>query len=327
VLYLIAAQTVRELPREQLAADREVQARLSRRAGFVAIEGFSITGEQAMSRRIARQSGFTLVELLVSIAVTGVLAALLLPAVQSARASARRIQCGNQLRQLGLGLHLYHDAHACFPPGAYIMGPSFAIQSGWGWGAMIFPHIEENDFYQQLDFGQGTAVGTNLPLIATSVSIWRCPSEISPEIISASPSNTPPFNLATGNYCGSAGILNSMSRVKISDICDGTSKTLLAGERMDQLGLNGTLPFTSSWCGDVAFQDAYASTSVPYLTASRGHPLNASPFDPNCFGSYHMGGANFVLADGSLRFINDNISLSVYVALGTICKQDVVVWP
>ncbi len=280
-----------------------------------------------MPRGTVRQSGFTLIELLVVVAVIGVLAALLMPAVQSARASARRMTCGNQLRQLGLGLHLYHDAHACFPPGSYILGPSFSVQTGWGWGAMIFPHIEENDFYRQLNFGQGTAVGTNLPLIARSVPIWRCPSEISPEIISATPSNTPPFSLATGNYCGSSGILGAMSHVNIGAICDGTSKTLLAGERIDQPGLNGTLAFTSSWCGDVAFPDAYASTSVPYLTPSQLHPINRSFSDPNCFGSYHTGGANFVLADGSLRFLNESIDVNVYVALGTICNRDVVVLP
>jgi prepilin-type N-terminal cleavage/methylation domain-containing protein/prepilin-type processing-associated H-X9-DG protein len=280
-----------------------------------------------MSRRVTRHSGFTLVELLVAIAVIGMLAALLMPAVQSARASACRMQCGSQLRQLGLGLHLYHDAHGCFPPGAYIMGPSFAIQSGWGWGAMIFPHIEENDFCQQLNFGRGTAVGTNLSLIATSVPIWRCPSEISPAIIGATPGNTPPFKIATGNYCGSGGILFGMSRVKIENICDGTSKTLLAGERIDQPGLNGTVPFTSTWCGEVAFQDAYASTAVPYLTPSRLHPLNISSSDSNCFGSYHTGGANFVLADGSLRFLSDSIDLNVYVDLGTICNHDIVVLP
>src|SRR4029077_10454793 len=92
-------------------------------------------------RRSAVRAGFTLIELLVSIAILAVLVALLMPAVQSVRASARRLQCKNQLRQLGLALHMYHDTHLCFPAGSYVMGPSNTIQSGWGWGAMILPSI------------------------------------------------------------------------------------------------------------------------------------------------------------------------------------------
>src|SRR4029077_5854653 len=114
-----------------------------------------------MSRRRARQTGFTLIELLVSLAIIGVLVALLMPAVQSARASARRIICQNQLPQLGLALPNYHDTHACFPPGSYVKGPSSPIQSGWGWGAMILPSIEQGALYQQINFGKGTAVGSN----------------------------------------------------------------------------------------------------------------------------------------------------------------------
>jgi len=280
-----------------------------------------------MPRQIARQTGFTLIELLVAMAVIGVLVALLMPAVQSARASARRIMCANQLRQLGLGLHLYHDAHTCFPPGAYLMGSSFPIQTGWGWGAMILPSIEQSALYDSINFGSGTAVGNNLQLIATPIASWRCPSEVGPDQLIGVPATHPPFDLASGNYCGSAGVLTAMSCMTISKICDGTSKTFLLGERVVQTGSNGSLPFTSAWCGDVAFQDGYESTAVPYLLASRLFPLNGSLSNPNCFGSRHTGGANFVMADGSLHFVNDSIDGQVYQALGTACGHEVVSFP
>ena len=270
-----------------------------------------------MAARPLHRTGFTLVEVLVAVAVIGILTALLLPAVQSARASARRVMCGNQLRQMGLALHLYHDSHLCFPPGSYVMGPSFPMQSGWGWGAMILPALEQQSLHNQIDFRSGTAVGNNLALIATSIPPWRCPSEIAADQIEAFPLDHSPFLLASGNYCGSEGVLAAMSRVRIGDIRDGTSRTLMLGERMVQSGENGTLPFSSAWCGQVAFADVYEYRSVPHLFPSRMHPINASPADALCFGGRHAGGANFVFADGSERFLNENIDGNVFESLGT----------
>jgi len=270
-----------------------------------------------MTARSHHRTGFTLIEVLVAVAVIGILTALLLPAVQSARASARRVMCANQLRQLGLALHLYHDSQLCYPPGSYVMGPSFPMQTGWGWGAMILPDVEQHSTYDQVDFGKGTAMGNNLPLIARSISLWRCPSEIAPDQIEAFPLDYPPFLLAAGNYCGSEGVLASMSRVRISDIRDGTSRTLMLGERMVQPGENGSLPFTSAWCGQVAFADVYEYRSVPHLFPSRMHPINASPADALCFGGRHAGGANFIFADGSGRFLNESMDGNVFESLGT----------
>jgi prepilin-type N-terminal cleavage/methylation domain-containing protein/prepilin-type processing-associated H-X9-DG protein len=277
--------------------------------------------------RIHQRGGFTLIELLVSIAILGVLCALLMPAVQSARASARRLQCKNQLRQMGLGLHLYHDSHRCFPAGSYIMGPNFPIQSGWGWGTMILPYIDRADLYSLLDLGQRNATGSNLALIATADRFWLCPSDFGPEVVQGVPVNDPPYVLASGNYCGSQGILSPMSCIRIDQIRDGTSKTFLAGERIVQPGTNGSLPYTSAWCGTVAFATEYDSCSIPDLLPNRNHSLNLSETDPNCFGSRHLGGANFVLADGSMQFINNSIDVNVYEALGTINGGEVVALP
>ena len=123
-----------------------------------------------MQRQPRHAAGFTLIELLVTLAIIAVLIALLLPAVQSARASARRAQCQNHLRQLGLALHNYHDTHLVFPPGSYVLGSASPVQSGWGWGAMILPYLDQSPLYQRIDFNIGTAVGGNLDLIATRFS-------------------------------------------------------------------------------------------------------------------------------------------------------------
>jgi prepilin-type N-terminal cleavage/methylation domain-containing protein/prepilin-type processing-associated H-X9-DG protein len=280
-----------------------------------------------MSRQRTGKTGFTLIELLVAIAIIGVLMALLMPAVQAARESARRMNCRNQLRQLGLALHNYHDSRLCFPPGSYIMGPSFPIQSGWGWGAMILPGVEQNALYDQINFSRGTAVGGNLALIGMPIPLWRCPSEVSGDQIHVVPLDHPPFDLAAGNFCGSAGVLSAMSRTRMADIIDGASQTLLVGERLVQPGLNGTQPHTSAWCGEVAFADGYEYRSVPYIRTDRRHPINESETSTLCFGSRHPGGANFVMADGSCHFLNDDMDAVLFEALGTANGREVVEFP
>lgn len=281
-----------------------------------------------MNRPMARQkSGFTLIELLVAIAIIGVLVALLTPAVQAARESARRMTCRNQLRQLGMALQGYHASHDCFPPGSIVMGPGFPTLSGWGWGAMVLPGVEQQGVYEQIDFKRGTAVGGNLALIARPIPLWRCPSDASPDAIKVLQSSHQQFDLASGNYCGSEGILDTISCVRMSDIRDGASNTLLLGERLVQIGLDGTLPHSSAWCGQVAFSDGYEWRSLPHLSARAGQPINASELDPLCFGSRHAGGANFALADGSVVFLSQNIDGAVFEALGTASGREVVEVP
>jgi prepilin-type N-terminal cleavage/methylation domain-containing protein/prepilin-type processing-associated H-X9-DG protein len=275
-----------------------------------------------MSLQPDRRAAFTLLELLVGIVIVALLLALLLPAVQASRNTARRTICKNQLRQLAQGLHSYHDVHRCFPPGSYVMGPSFPIQSGWGWGAMVLPHVELAALHRQIDFGLRTGDLPNLERIALPIPLFRCPCEIAPESITCAPTDAPPYLLASGNYCGSEGVLSAMSQIRITDITDGTTTTLMLGERIVQA--EGPLPFTSAWCGQVAFDDAYDLRSVPYLSPNPDHPLNGSLNDPACFGSRHRKGANFALADGSVVYLGDDIDLAVFTALGTASGGEAV---
>jgi prepilin-type processing-associated H-X9-DG protein len=182
---------------------------------------------------------------------------------------------------------------------------------------MLLPFIEQNAVYEQINFGLGTGLGGNLPLIATPIAAFRCPSEICAESISCMPLDDSPFKLASGNYCGSEGVLSAMSSVRIAQITDGTSQTLMLGERPVQPGGPTSLPFTSAWCGQVAFADEYDLRSVPYLQPEANHPINGSLTDPLCFGSRHPLGANFVLVDGSCVFLNNCIDGQVFTALGT----------
>src|SRR5690349_8266006 len=146
--------------------------------------------------------GFTLVEMLVSLAIIGVLLALILPAVQQSRAAARRAACTNHLRQLCLALHNYHDLHQVLPAGSYVRGPSFPTESGWGWGAMILPYVDQAPLNNRIDFNVGTAVGSNRAIIGKQVRLWSCPADAAMDQISVSLPGYPDVEVATGNYCG-----------------------------------------------------------------------------------------------------------------------------
>ena len=262
-------------------------------------------------------AGFTLIELLAAIAIIGVLIAVLLPAVQSSREAVRRVQCQNQLRQLGLALHNYHDRHSHFPAGSYVRGPAFPTLSGWGWGAMILPSLEQSALYSQIDFSTGTAVGINESVLATPLSVWRCPADMAGERMTINPVGRPSIEIASGNYCGVEGLLREMSSLRMADVTDGTSQTLLLGERIVDVSINNSLPHTSGWFGQLAYVDGYEYRSVPHIPALKAFPINGSQSGSEHFSSRHPGGAFFCFADGSGRFLSENIDGIIFEALGT----------
>jgi len=127
--------------------------------------------------------GFTLIELLVVISIIGVLVALLLPAVQSAREAARRAQCVNNLQQIGIALHNYHDAISTFPPGYidYQNNPNYTpdldMGPGWGWAAMSLPYLEQQPLYNAINFSLGITNASNSTAVLTSLTVFQCPSD------------------------------------------------------------------------------------------------------------------------------------------------------
>jgi len=261
--------------------------------------------------------GFTLIELLVAMAIIGILVALLIPAVQSARASARRVRCQSRLHQLGLALHNYHDVHRSLPTGSYVVGPAFVPFSGWGWGAMLLPHLEQPALYGEADFHLGTAVGANRDVIQQSVPFWHCPSDPAPLTISVSLPGEGTIPVASGNYCGVEPVLDAMSSLRLGEVTDGLSQTMFLGERVYQPSESGSLEFTSSWIGQVASETDTVSQSIPHLPARSTVPINVALDFPQCFSSHHTGGAQFTFGDGSTRFLSETMDGDVFEALGT----------
>lgn len=269
------------------------------------------------SNRTQRQ-GFTLVELLVVIAVIGILVALTLPAVQQARAAARRAQCLNNLHQLGLALHNYHDVHSILPAGSIVVGPGLPVVfSGWGWGAMVLPMVDQAPLYSQINFSLHTAVGTNEPLLAQAVPMWRCPSDPTDNQIAVTVPGYPATLVATGNYCGATGMLGPLSNVRFANVVDGLSQTLMLGERVNQPATVGNPPFTASWLGIVSKSDGYIFNAMPYTSAIATYPINYHLGGTQNFSSRHTGGAHFTFGDGAAKFLSDNMDGDTFQALGT----------
>ncbi len=230
----------------------------------------------ATSRLVKK--GFTLIELLVVIAIIAVLIALLLPAVQQAREAARRSDCKNKLKQIGLALHNYEETHKTFPPGVMRHTTASAnAQSGYGWGTYILPFLDNAPLFKKFNTNDSIGSAANIPLVATVLPAYRCPSDVGES--QAAVTGTGAGNWATTNYVGNygvglpvlqeasgvyqgpetakqvQGIFGQNSRTRIRDIRDGVTNTVLVLERrMPRSGTawsnaaSGT--FNSFWAGD-----------------------------------------------------------------------------
>lgn len=249
---------------------------------------------------------------------------LLLPAVQQARESARRTECQNRLRQLSLALHNYHDAHRILPSGSIKLGPAFPTLSGWGWGAMILPFVDQTPLYNQADFNLGTAVLANRNLISVPVVVWRCQSDVAPRQMTVPIPGYLPVKIATGNYIGCESMLSALSSTKFSDVTDGLSQTLFLGERVSIDGGGAGLQFTSSWCGVISERTTFVNASAPHALPIFSKPINKSIGSPDFFSSRHVGGAYFTFGDSSVRFLSENMDTGVYHALGTANGGEIV---
>ena len=286
--------------------------------------------------------GFTLIELLVSIAIIAVLIALLLPAVQQAREAARRTQCRNNMKQIGLALHNYHDQFNALPPGWIGItngGPDIYGMNGWGWGARILPQIDQSNLYNQLNFNAKMESAANASQRILPLAVFRCPSDVAPGTVWTiqDGGGTDLASLAVANYvgvfgtsdiddclttpnspCAGEGAFFQNSRIQFRDFTDGLSGTITVGEhktRRDS-GFN----WTSTWAGVVANGDDAIVRILGTCDHTPNHPANHI----DDFSSHHVGGAFFVLGDGSVRFINTNIDLGVYQHLATRSAGDIV---
>lgn len=293
----------------------------------IIVNGFS---KHSVRMLFQRQSGrgraaFTLIELLVVLAVIAGLIALLLPAVQQSREAARRTHCLSNLHQIGLALHSYHETHAILPPGALVIGPVYTVKfSGWGWGSMILPMIDQGALYSQIDFKLQTGIAGNEPLLTSRVPLWNCPSDLSLDRVQVDVPGYPATEIATGNYCGSTGMIGPLSNTRFAQVTDGLSQTLMAGERITQPPTNANAPFTAGWFGLVAKDDDYIFNSVPYTTPSSYYPINAHAGGTQNFSSRHVGGAHFLFGDGAVKRLNEQMDAYTFEALGTPAGGEII---
>jgi len=300
-----------------------------------------------------RVRGFTLIELLVVIAIIAVLVALLLPAVQQAREAARRSSCKNNLKQIGLALHNYHDTHGSFPSG-WIgvntqMSPNRADvegASGASWQLMILPYLDQSPLYNQLDFSSFISQNSGLPntpnanaiLYTTTITGFRCPSDSGPERWNIGEEDDPATivqgDLPTANYpgvfgttelhdcedvglgnnCWGDGVFGHNSAIAMRDLTDGTSNTFLVGERATRLQVPpGEPAHLSTWVGVIP----EGEEAFARILGGTDHPPNDLAGHLEDFSSFHEGGAQFVFGDGRVRFISENVDEGVYRSLAT----------
>jgi prepilin-type N-terminal cleavage/methylation domain-containing protein len=264
-----------------------------------------------MSHRKSGRAAFTLIELLVVIAIIAVLIGLLLPAVQKVREASARTHCLNNLKQMGLALHNYHDAHQTFPPGFLAQAPAqpgepMANQAnnytpGWSVFALMLPYVEQGNLAARIDYALPILHPTNRAARETLVPLYACPSDTAPRLIDLTDSG-PTTWAAPNTYTYSApttpltvlgqasvssyaaclgtqgyeeqpftGVFHRNSRVRVADITDGTSNTVGIGERTSRFSPN-------SWVGPVWQQETvYAETAPRYNPAQPSFQCRATP--------------------------------------------------
>jgi prepilin-type N-terminal cleavage/methylation domain-containing protein len=326
------------------------------------------------------KKGFTLIELLVVIAIIAILIALLLPAVQQAREAARRSQCKNNLKQLGLALHNYHGVNNAFPPG-YTEG-LVAGNNGFGWNQHILSYFDQGPLFDKFNANIALNLAPNNLQAAAVLTPVRCPSDIGPDQSSSNGAGTPVIaSMGTSNYPGNfgvglptgsvtpivvQGIFGRNTKVRFRDLKDGTTNVILVGERrMPRLctgpwaGPQGS--FCTFWAGvrptgpvlnnsglaNSELNQILGTTNLLLLTTNtpRAGPATLLTTNPGFaitkinrlaisvgggvagltrlsgqfadvvtvgFSSWHTGGMQALLGDGTVRMINENIDTNTY---------------
>ncbi|WP_237226405.1 DUF1559 domain-containing protein [Rubinisphaera sp. JC750] len=297
------------------------------------------------------RSAFTLIELLVVIAIIAILVALLLPAVQQAREAARRSSCKNNLKQLGIAMHNYHDVMSTLPMGA-IKAPNIADAgtSGYLWVRYILPYIEQAAIYDAWDENIPYHNGGNLPLIRTVIPGYLCPSDTATKtwnnapnynyavnygnttLERTSPHNGVDFKPSPFHYSTST----TGKAYKLRDLTDGTTNTMLMAE-IRQGPVNSDLRgliwythhsgFTAHYPPNATNPDYLSGSFCQAASANMGMPCAASSAtNPRSFSarSRHKGGVQILLGDASVRFVSENIDLGTWRNLSTMQDGEVI---
>jgi prepilin-type N-terminal cleavage/methylation domain-containing protein len=304
-------------------------------------------------RRLSRDRAFTLVELLVVIAIIGILVALLLPAVQAAREAARRAQCANHFKQIGLGLHNYHDTHQAFPPGNINFGACCMSESYTSWSISLLPYLEQQTLADRYNFNKTNENITNEFVREQHVKTYLCPSDIDPQKL-ARPESGPgaPVEYHPGSYRACAGRSDTtgwwdnypqytvlpkqwkgvfhtvdgreLDCERFNSITDGTSNTLMIGEYATKSHLRRR----TFWA--YSYNSYNKSEATPYSFTllndyDRCIAIGGSSMVNACahgWGSFHPGGIQFVLCDASVRSISRTIDMNLFCEAATIAGSE-----
>ena len=305
---------------------------------------------------------FTLFELLVVIAIIAVLIGLLLPAVQKVREAAARLQCANNLKQIGLAMHSYHDRMDGFPPGYSDVAPwpNDDQGPGWGWAAFLLADLEQDNLQKTIPFA--TSVGSNAAPVVTArgtfLKVFYCPSDKRLGTFPVTDGGSGNWVMAQSSYVacnGNDGVddnstpphtgafVRATKGFRIADIIDGTSNTFFVGERCTTMSL-------ASWAGVPPgaqvpsvrtpgnFSGGSALVSGHLLPPGNfsggsalvlGHcgphlPNDSIVTDADAMSSAHTGGVQFLFGDGSIRLITNAVGQTVYDALATRAGGEVV---
>jgi prepilin-type N-terminal cleavage/methylation domain-containing protein len=268
---------------------------------------------------------FTLIELLVVIAIIAVLIGLLLPAVQKVRAAAARVKCQNNLKQIGIAMHMYHDANERLPMGE-LTRVGLAPNPGWTWCVMIWPFVEQQNLFDQVAPDLSTvqsvpARGTPpLPSAANGLGrglpVFLCPADggdFSNNVFSATVGGTTYTGYGKSNYVINRRVLgpgtngDTPANLSFTDIIDGTSNTLLAGERDFVNNVAGTVLRV----GSTACYEGRGGPGINVrnsATPPNGPTAASSASERFGFTSLHTGGCNFLRCDGGVWFVTNGIS-------------------
>lgn len=292
----------------------------------------------------SRRRGFTLIELLVVIAIMAILIALLLPAVQAAREASRRTGCRNNLHQLGLALHNYEETHRVFPPGYLFKPGPQGNELGLGWGALILPFLELGTISREFDTDLPIWNAANITPRERQPVVFLCPSDpISPGNFVLMGSD--PERYAMGCYVASfgppdldldqeqrLGMYSRNSSTRVHEVLDGLSNTLAAGERQNGPFRNGAahanhFDYETTWMSAVRDAGDPTDDHGHMVLFQTGHTPNHVDSDDRDVSAPHIGFSNFLMADGSVRSISENVNFSLYQALSTRASGEVVELP
>jgi len=277
-----------------------------------------------------RRRGITLVEFLVVISIIGVLLMILFPAVHRSREAARRTQCQNNLKQIGLALHNYHDIHNSLPSGwTGVSGgnPSALGGPGWGWGSQLLPQIDQFPLRETTRFDLPIVSSVNEMIRTAEIEVYRCPSDRTEPTWRLSGARLSAVRIASANYVGAYGsrgwddltaerqgqqlkgngVFYHNSSTQFLDIIDGLSGTVLAGERASSSQQNRH----STWVGVVpGAENAIARVVATGETTPGTRSKRARGFNSN-----HGTGAYFLFGDGRVKYVDGRIAEAIFQSL------------